>query len=98
MDKAPKYSFYNCSIQGSSTYHQAIRLDPSAAQAYNGKGNTLYKLHRYEEALVAYEQAILMDPTLVVAYNNKGLVLERLGKSKEAEQAYKRAQQLDYSP
>jgi len=52
------------------------RVIPSKAHAYNGKGNVLYKLHRYEEALAAFEQAILMDSTPVIAYNNRGLALE----------------------
>jgi tetratricopeptide (TPR) repeat protein len=35
-------------------YEQAIKLDPGFALAYNGKGNVLVDLERYEEALATY--------------------------------------------
>jgi len=54
---------------------QAIQLDPNFATAYVNKGNALWGLKRYEEALAAYEQAIQLAPKYAPAHSGKGLVL-----------------------
>jgi len=77
-------------------YEEAIRLDPNHATAYNNKGNALYVLRRYEEALVAYEQAIRLDPNDATAYKGKGDAFTKLGNLREARQAYEKARQLGY--
>jgi tetratricopeptide (TPR) repeat protein len=58
--------------------------------AYTGKGYTLHKLKRYQEALAAYELAIHLDPNLAVAYNNKGWALNALKRYQEALAACRR--------
>lgn len=63
---------------------RAIQLDPFCAEAYNGKGNSLYFLEHYKEALAAYEQAISLNPRDAYAHNNKGLVLSIFGRYTEA--------------
>ena len=72
----------------------AQSLDPNFASAYNGKGNALSDLKRYQEALAAYEQAIRLDPNYANAYNNKGHILKKLNRNPEAEQAFQKARQL----
>ena len=75
----------------------ALQAPEKSPQQWVDKGNKLYSLKRYEEAITAYDQAIHLDPNNTFAYNNKGLALQQLGKNKEAQQAYKRAKQLGYS-
>lgn len=78
-----------------TTYEQAIQLDEAYADAYVGKGYTLYSLMRYEEALSAYEQAIQLDPKHGDAHLNKGRILYKLKRCEEALAAYEQAIELD---
>ena len=59
------------------------------------KGNNLYGLRRYREALAAYEHAIHLDPNDGHAYNNKGAALYSLKRYEEALAAYEQAIHLD---
>lgn len=43
-------------------YDEAIRLDPTNAAAYVGRGRTLARLRRYDEAFGAYGEALRIDP------------------------------------
>jgi tetratricopeptide (TPR) repeat protein len=52
------------------------------ALAYKKKGDTLFKLKRYEEALTAFEQALRLDPDCDGAYNSKYHVLDLLEEKK----------------
>ncbi len=74
---------------------QAMLLDPSCAEAYNGKGNSFYSLKRYEEALAAYEQAILLNPRDAYARNNKGLVFLIYRRYSEALPCFEQAIRID---
>jgi len=56
----------------SAAYGRTSRLNPNDALAYNSKGNELYDLKRYEEALAAYAQAIRLNPNNAVFHRNKG--------------------------
>jgi tetratricopeptide (TPR) repeat protein len=66
-----------------AAYGRAIALDPNYANAYNGKGNALRTLERYDEALEAYEQAIRLNPRQFGAYTNKGSTLYTIRRYKE---------------
>lgn len=48
-----------------AAYEQALQLDPTFAEAYNGKGRAYYYLARYHEALASFEQAIRLKPDYV---------------------------------
>jgi len=73
----------------------AIALDPEFAHPWNGKGNVLRSLNRYDEALVAYERAIALDPEFAYPWNGKGSVLRSLNRYDEALVAFERAIALD---
>src|SRR5450755_1149141 len=66
-------------------------------QEWINKGNTLYGLKRYEEALTAYEQAIHLDPNLALSYYSKGATLNKLNRQEEAQYCYQIADELRYS-
>jgi len=76
-------------------YSQAIRLDPSFAQAHSNRGVTLAALGRQEEALADYSQAIRLDPNDAKVHTNRGVTLAALGRQEEAVADYSQAIRLD---
>ena len=69
-------------------------MKPDYDYAWNGKGNQLGNLGRYEEALSAYEEAIRLKPDYDYAWNGKGNQLGNLGRYEEALSAYEEAIRL----
>ncbi len=71
-----------------AAYNQAIRLKPDQASYYEGKGQALLSLYRYEEALEAFKQAIKLAPTSERLHIQRGHVLQYLKRYEEALEAY----------
>ena len=65
------------------------------AQQYLLEGNELYKVKRYDEALVAFKQAVRLDPYNVVAYHNRGYILSEVKRYQDALESYEQAIRLD---
>lgn len=59
------------------------------------KGNTLYQLQRYEEALQAYETSLDTNPNNPNAWQGKGDTLQALKRYQDALEAYDEAIQID---
>ena len=76
-------------------FSRAIDIDPSRADAYVGRANTLSTLGRYEEALSDYNRAIEIDPELANAYANRGSAHSQTGQYKKAIADYEKALELD---
>jgi serine/threonine protein kinase len=80
---------------------QAIQVsnhvESSNAQSYINKGETLFKMAKYKDALVFYEHAIHLEPSNAQFHVNKGNALFKMAKYKDALAAYERATQLDPS-
>jgi len=76
-------------------FNEAITLDPQFAYPWNGKGNVLEDLKRYDEALAAFEKAIALDPELAHPWNGKGNVLRDQKRYDEALAAFEKAIALD---
>ena len=77
-------------------YTEAVRLHGGDTDILNNRGNCLYKLGKYREAIADFDRCIGLDPKFSQAYYNKGLTLERLGRDyASAEALYTRAVQLD---
>jgi Flp pilus assembly protein TadD len=72
-------------------YEQIINLVPNQADAYAGKGESLWYLNRYEEALSAYDQAISLEPDDADLYGWKAEILVALNKYEEALVAFEQA-------
>jgi tetratricopeptide (TPR) repeat protein len=64
--------------------------------AWVGKGDTLLKLGRNEEALEAYRQAVEIFPLNGDAWHGKGEALQALGKRIEGDWAFQMAEKLGY--
>ena len=76
-------------------FTRAIDIDPTRADAYLGRANTLSTLGRYEEALPDYNRAIEIDPELANAYANRGSAHSQTGQYEKAIADYEKALELD---
>jgi tetratricopeptide (TPR) repeat protein len=76
-------------------FTRAIDIDPTRADAYLGRANTLSTLGRYEEALPDYNRAIEIDPELANAYANRGSAHSQIGQYEKAIADYEKALELD---
>ncbi|MBW2480009.1 MAG: tetratricopeptide repeat protein [Deltaproteobacteria bacterium] len=76
-------------------FSRAIDIDPTRADAYVGRANTLSTLGRYEEALPDYNRAIEIDPELANAYANRGSAHSHTGQYEKAIADYEKALELD---
>lgn len=76
-------------------FNRAIDIDPTKADGFLGRANTLNTLNRYEEALPDYDRAIEIEPTLANAYVNRGSVYSRMGQFEKAIADYERGLELD---
>src|SRR5260370_16782191 len=61
-----------------AAYEQAVHLDPKDAYTYILKGEALYELERYEEALLPYQKANQFHPDNSAIYINKEPLLPTL--------------------
>ena len=71
-----------------------MKLKPDDPEALNNKGNALFYLGRYKEALDAYDRATRLKPDFSRACYNKSLAIHRLGRDKEALEAVEEALRL----
>jgi tetratricopeptide (TPR) repeat protein len=60
-------------------YSEAIRLDPTMAEAYAGRGWVHHAGGEYEPAVADYDAAIKLNPNLVDTLANRGDALVSLG-------------------
>ena len=51
--------------------NKAIEINPQNSIDWYSKGNALYNLNKYDEALKAYDKAIEINPQDSKAWNNK---------------------------
>lgn len=60
-------------------YTQALRLQPTFAEAYFNRSFVLYKLERYDDSLRDLDRVIALAPELAAAYFNRSFVLLQKG-------------------
>ena len=73
-------------------YEKAIQLDPNYFSAHKGRGNVLYELKRYKDALAAYNRAIQLNPKDADVYVRKGETLKHiLADQKNAKQSRRKS-------
>ncbi|MDB9313308.1 tetratricopeptide repeat protein [Spirulina sp. CS-785/01] len=63
---------------------KAVGLFPGDAEAWNDRGDILFKLERFAEALVSYEQALRQDPTNSFIQAKRCSTLVELGQTENA--------------
>lgn len=76
-------------------YEEAIRLDPSLAEAHVNVGRLYHEADKLSKAEASYRRAIEECPELAVACYNLGVVLEDQGRDTAAISAYQKTLQLD---
>ena len=76
-------------------FARAITIDPTRADGFIGRANTLNRLGRYEEALADYNRALEIDPNSANAYVNRGSAYSHLGQYKKAIADYEKGLELD---
>ncbi len=76
-------------------FNRAIEIDPTRADGYVGRANTLNTLGRYQEALKDYDKAIEIDPKLANAYVNRGSAYSHLEQYQKAIADYEKGLELD---
>ena len=79
-------SAFGSNEEATREYDKAIDKDSKSFGAWMGKGNTLMKMDRCEDALEAYEKSIEISPT-VSGWRKKESALRALGRSIEADAA-----------
>jgi len=67
-----------------AAYDAALRLDPTFARAYFGKGDALRLFGQPDEALKALDRAIELDPRSAAAYRRKAYILNQRQRHQEA--------------
>ncbi len=65
-------------------YDNALRLNPTLADAYNNRGVAKKHLGKLKEAIDDYDRAILLKPDFAVAYFNRGDAKKALGQYEDA--------------
>jgi len=84
-------AYYGCNQEERSLecFDQALRLNPTAANIWYDKGDSLRFLNRTREALVCYDKAIKCEPNMPIFVVAKARALHQLGKRREAERLLK---------
>jgi tetratricopeptide (TPR) repeat protein len=59
------------------TLNKILKIHPRYATAWNNWGNILYRLGRFEDAIICYDRALELAPDYWVAIKNKHLVQKR---------------------
>jgi tetratricopeptide (TPR) repeat protein len=71
---------------------RAESLRPGFGEIYASRGNVLYYMNSFEEALAEHDRGIKAGmKKLYAAHYNRGLALEQLGRIDEAKAAYRRS-------
>jgi tetratricopeptide (TPR) repeat protein len=82
-------------IDAVTAYDHAIVLEPSYAEALNGKADALNRAGQFTEALTASDRVIALKPDYVPGWINRGYILYNLGRYDEELGAYETAIGLD---
>jgi len=77
LDLAQRYRDSGMTGQAALEYTEALRLDPTNAEALTGMASVLFDSGRSREALAEVERALAVDATYPEALYEKGLILLR---------------------
>jgi tetratricopeptide (TPR) repeat protein len=69
----------------------------SLAAAWNGKGEALLNLNRYDNAIEAFNTSIELQPRYYTYWYNKGVALKSQGRTADAKDAFAKAKELGYT-
>jgi rhomboid protease GluP len=75
--------------------NEAIRLDPSLADAYAVRGAAYAKKRQFDRAIDDCTEAIRLDPDLAIAYYYRGRAYVYEGETEKAKQDLEKARQME---
>lgn len=75
-------------------FNEAIRLDPTMAQAFDGRAVVHGIKEDLPQAVADATEAVRLDPWEPEYYRTRSFMLERLGQSEEAAADLEKAEQL----
>lgn len=85
LDQAMEASHSGRTDEALAWLDEALKADPSGAEAHNGRGEILWDDGRIHESLYEFERAIQADPKFVAAHLNRAeLLIEELGEYEQA--------------
>jgi Tetratricopeptide repeat len=96
------YCEKQCYEQGLQAFAQALKHDGQNSSVYRHKGDALYGMMKYKEAIEAYEHAIKLDPRSGPTWAGLYKALKARGKQvqeyyeQRAEEAEKQAKKLEH--
>ncbi len=76
-------------------FNEAIRLDPNAAQAYNGRGVVHALRDELDQALADCCEALRLDPWNPEFYRTRGYVYGRLGQEEQSRTDLAKAEEFE---
>jgi tetratricopeptide (TPR) repeat protein len=82
-------------INAAEYSEKAIAINPRIALAYDTKGQALFNLKKYNDALTCYEKAIELRPKYIEALYNKGLTLAAIGNHDKAIESFNQSIELN---
>ena len=78
-----------------SQKHESIRFDElNESESWIKRGNILFEVSRYEEAIQRYERAIRLKPDSCEAWNFRGIALLQLGRYEESIASFDKALEI----
>ncbi|NCY12871.1 MAG: tetratricopeptide repeat protein [Burkholderiaceae bacterium] len=75
-------------------FYKPLKIDLTYHEAWSNKGNALYELKRFDEAIVLHDKALNLKPDYAEAWSNKGVTLNELKRYDEAIVHYDQALRL----
>lgn len=84
FDKANEYVAKGMLEIAVANYSRAIELDPSFADAYNGRGITYEAIQRADLAISDYDAAIRLKPDYSEAFYNRAMACRKSGRFDQA--------------
>jgi tetratricopeptide (TPR) repeat protein len=78
-----------------ASYRQAIALDATLPEAWNGLGHSLKKQKRFPESLAAYDEALRLRPDFPLALQYLGELYVETGQIGKARQVLAKLMRID---
>jgi tetratricopeptide (TPR) repeat protein len=83
LDRGNEY-FRNVKYEKAIEQYEIVLKDSNHIVAWYNKGNVLYNLGNYEEAIKCYDRALEINPNYVDALSNKAIIFANLDKVDQA--------------
>ena len=80
--------------RGFEDFDKAIKINPSNAFTYNGRGIYYYFRRNYDRVIEEFGEALKVNPSYSIAYINRGSAFASIGEYFRAERDFKEAKRL----